>query len=107
VVATDNITSHGHVTISEAVTTYTPPAVSVEGSGASAPAIALRQSLPNPTHGETTIGYLLPAAAHVTLGSTTSRGIGCSHWWTRLGRPARGALLSTSRGSSPASTTTA
>lgn len=64
VVAADDISSHGHVTISEAVTTYAP----VLGVGdAAVTGVALARSAPNPAVNETTIAFSLPAAAHVTL----------------------------------------
>jgi hypothetical protein len=67
VVATDNITSHGHVTISEPVTTYTPT-VAVGEPAALSSGIALRQNRPNPALGLTTIAFTIPRAARVTLG---------------------------------------
>ncbi len=66
VVATDNITSHGHVTISEPVTTYTPTGVG-DPVGVSE-GVGLRQNLPNPARGgRTSISFSLPSPAHVTL----------------------------------------
>lgn len=65
VVATDNISSHGHVTISEAVSTYTPTASVHPGDTSSG--IELAPSVPNPAHGPTLVSFTLPAASHVTL----------------------------------------
>jgi hypothetical protein len=65
VVAMDDISSHGHVTVSEAVTTYTPPAAAVEPAVTSG--IALRQNQPNPAQGRTSIGFTIPRASHVTI----------------------------------------
>jgi hypothetical protein len=68
VVATDNITSHGHVTIGESVTTYTPPTVSVgDTSPGGTGLLRLATSLPNPARESTVIAFSLPHAAHVTL----------------------------------------
>jgi hypothetical protein len=66
VVATDDITAHGHVTISEPVADYLPPA-GIGDTERGALGLVLRQSYPNPGAGMTSIGFTLPAAAHVTL----------------------------------------
>ncbi len=65
VVATDNLTTHGHVTIGEAVTDYTPTWLGV--GGAPRPVFALAQNVPNPARAAATIDFTTPAAAHVTL----------------------------------------
>ncbi|HET7226982.1 MAG TPA: YHYH protein [Candidatus Eisenbacteria bacterium] len=65
VVASDDISSHGHVTISEPVTTYAPT-LGV-GPGAGPAGVALAQNAPNPAAGVTGIAFELPAATHVRL----------------------------------------
>ena len=65
VVATDNLTSHGHVTIGEAVVEY-DPTVSV-GGGAGAVGVSLVQNRPNPVVGRSAIAFTLDRAAHVRL----------------------------------------
>jgi hypothetical protein len=64
VVANDNITSHGHVTVGEATTDY-PAAAGVPGvTGAG---VELAQNAPNPFTRSSTIAFRLAAPAHVTL----------------------------------------
>jgi hypothetical protein len=66
VVATDNITSHGHVTIGEAVTDYVPT-LDVRSGAWEAGDLALAQNRPNPATGRSTIGFTLAREAHVRL----------------------------------------
>jgi hypothetical protein len=65
VVATDNITTHGHVTIGEPVADY-DPTVSV-GDRAGATGVTLAQNHPNPALGRSTILFTLERAARVRL----------------------------------------
>ena len=66
VVAADNISTHGHVTISEAVSTYTPT-LAVIPAGPSAAGLALRQNQPNPVSARTVIRYTVAREGPVTL----------------------------------------
>jgi hypothetical protein len=73
VVASDDLSSHAHVTISESVTDYDPTA-SV-ASEARRLGISLAPSHPNPALGHATIAYTLDRAQHVriTLQDVTGR----------------------------------
>jgi len=72
VVAADDITAHGHVTISEPVTTYAPVLGVGDGSGVAG--VTLAPSAPNPAGAATSIAFSLPAAAHVSLALYDSAG---------------------------------
>ena len=65
VVANDDISTHGHVTISESVTDYTPSWLGVDDL---APGVLqLSQNAPNPFQSTTTIDFRTGAAARVTI----------------------------------------
>ncbi len=66
VVATDDITSHGHVTISEPVTAWTPT-TGVGGAAPGANVLTLAQNQPNPAVARSTIRFELPRAGKVRL----------------------------------------
>ena len=66
IVAAENITSHGRVTIAEPVTTYVPT-VGVAPDPLDAGSLALRQNQPNPVRAGTTISYTVPASGRVSL----------------------------------------
>jgi hypothetical protein len=65
VVASDDITSHAHVTIGEPVTDYATTGVHDVGGGDGG--VALAQSRPNPALGRSTIDFKLSRASHVRL----------------------------------------
>ncbi len=65
IVAGDNLTTHGHVTIGEAVTDYVPTAgVNPSPFGA----LALSRTVPNPFTARTAFSFTLPNAARVRVG---------------------------------------
>ena len=66
VVAADDISSHGHVTISEPVADWTPTWLDVPG-GPVASRLSLAQSAPNPSRGGAIIEFTLPAPAWTTI----------------------------------------
>jgi len=63
-VASDDLTTHAHVTIGESVTTYDPL---LGVGGAPLDGVALRQSRPNPASARSTITFTLAQPAHVRL----------------------------------------
>jgi hypothetical protein len=68
VVEMANITSHGHVAVTESVMTYNPvTAVRVGGSGVLPSRIGLYQNYPNPFNPSTTIRYELARGGEVSL----------------------------------------
>jgi hypothetical protein len=73
VVATENTSTGGHVTISEAVTDY-DPGTSGLPDGPPTVDVALGQNSPNPFRTGTTISYSLPSAGYVRLSITDVTG---------------------------------
>ena len=65
VVATDDITTNGQVTITDAVTDYTPTFIGVEASRGAW--FRLGQNAPNPAVEHATIAFSTPVAGHVSL----------------------------------------
>ena len=66
VVITENVTSGGHVTVSEPVTTYNPP-TGVDPLCALPQQLSLHQNYPNPFNPTTVISYQMPANSFVSL----------------------------------------
>jgi hypothetical protein len=68
VVETGNITSHGHVAVSESVMTYSPETAIREGDPHPLPGRALlSQNYPNPFNPSTTIRFAIPGSGFVVL----------------------------------------
>lgn len=65
VVATDDISAHGHVTIAESVTEFSTTGVTPKPSGATG--VQLEPSRPNPAAARTTIPFSLATPGHVKL----------------------------------------
>lgn len=65
-VANDNVTSMGHVTITGTVVDYTPSWLGVGGAEASA-SFRLGQNAPNPALGNAIIAFSTPVAGRVSL----------------------------------------
>ena len=66
VVANDNVTSMGHVTIAEPVADYTPTSVGAGGAGTTT-SVRLGQNTPNPAVERATIAFSVPVAGRVSL----------------------------------------
>ena len=66
VVVNDDVTSHGHVTITEPVTDYTPSWLGV-GNGAAGASFRLGQNAPNPALDRAMIDFSTPVAGRVSL----------------------------------------
>jgi len=67
VVAADDISTQGHVTITELVSDYTPTWVHVPDPTGGRGSLELGQNAPNPVHDGTTITFGLPVASHATI----------------------------------------
>src|SRR5207247_3521978 len=67
VVAADDISTHGHVTITEPVSDYTPTWAQVPEPSPGGVALGLDQNAPNPLRDGATISFRLPAAGRATI----------------------------------------